>query len=125
MEKTMPAKLAVVATHPNRSKSNVRAGANPTPAQVRRAREDAKLTLEQAGELVFTSWRTWQNWEADKESAEHRRMHPTTWESFQVKLNALRLIEARELSPSMLQELGLHIPEELIQRAMGTTAPQK
>lgn len=106
----MTAKLAVVATHPNRSKANIRAGSNPTPAQVRRAREDAGLTLEQAGELVHTSWRTFQNWEADKDMPEHRRMHPATWELFQVKIAARKLLEKRELPPSLVRELGLHLP---------------
>lgn len=105
------AKLKLVPSHPNRSKTNIRAGSNPTPAQVRRAREKAGLTLEQAGALVYTSWRTWQNWEADEGSAEHRRMHAATWELFQVKLAAKNLLEQRELSPSLVRELGLFIPD--------------
>lgn len=107
----MAAKLSLVASHPNRSKSNIRARSNPTPAQVRRAREDAGLTLEQAGALVHASWRSWQHWESDVDAAEHRRMHPATWELFQVKLAARRLLEKRELPPSLLRELGLYLPE--------------
>jgi DNA-binding transcriptional regulator YiaG len=76
--------------HPNRSKGNISAAANPTPAQVRRAREDAGLTLEQAAALVHATWRSWQNWEADASSDGHRRMHPSTWELFQVKVAAAR-----------------------------------
>ena len=38
-------------------------------------------------------------------------MHPATWELFQVKLAARKLLEARELSPSLLRELGLHLPD--------------
>lgn len=106
----MNARLHCVPSHPNRSKANITAGSNPTPAQVRRAREGAGLTLEQAGALVFTSWRSWQNWEADVDSAEHRRMHPATWELFQVKLAARKLLEERSLSPAIVRELGLHLP---------------
>src|SRR6185369_14860472 len=37
-------KLADVSNHPNRSKQNIRIGANPSPAEIARAREDAGLT---------------------------------------------------------------------------------
>lgn len=104
-------KLPRVSGHPNRSKTNVKAGTNPTPAQVKRAREAAGLTLEQAGELVFTSWRTWQNWEADTDSAEHRRMHRATWELFQVKVAAREMLEKRELTAAHLRKLGLYLPD--------------
>jgi hypothetical protein len=107
----MTAKLAVVPTHRNRSKARIRAGENPTPAQVRRAREAAGLTLEQASGMVHTHWRTWQHWESDVDSAEHRRMHPATWELFQVKLNAMKLREQLELAPSLLEALGLYLPD--------------
>jgi len=33
-----------VSNHPNRSKQNIRIGANPSPAEIARAREDAGLT---------------------------------------------------------------------------------
>jgi DNA-binding XRE family transcriptional regulator len=98
--------------HPNRSKTNVRAAANPSPAEIRRAREEAGLTLEQAGALVYTSWRTWQNWEAGKESPEHRRMHPATWELFLVKVQARRLLERGRIAPLALKDLGLQLPED-------------
>lgn len=98
-------------SHPNRSKTNIKAGSNPTPAQIRRAREDAGLTQEQAAELVYGNWRTWQNWEADKDAAEHRRMHPATWELFQVKIAARKLLAEKEISPALLRELGLYLPD--------------
>lgn len=98
-------------SHPNRSKTNIRAGANPTPAQVIRAREEAGLTQRQAAALVHTSWRSWQNWEAEKDSPEWRRMHSATWELFQVKIAAKKLLEKGELAPSMLRRLGLYLPE--------------
>ncbi len=118
------ATMPEMSNHPNRSKSNIKAGANPTPAQVRRAREEyAKLAAphlgpddinaarELAGDLVYASWRTWQNWEADAGTPEHRRMHPATWELLQAKLAAVRLLDKREISPALLRELGLYLPE--------------
>lgn len=107
----MTATLARMAGHPNRSKTNIRAGANPTPAQVRRAREEAGLTQEQAAALVYASWRTWQNWETDASAEEHRRMHPATWELFQVKLAARKALEKGAIAPSDLRTLGLHLPD--------------
>jgi DNA-binding transcriptional regulator YiaG len=106
------ATLAPVATHPNRSKSSPKAGANPTPAQVRKAREEAGLTLEQAGELVYTSWRSWQNWEAATDSAEHRRMHPATWELFLLKVRIRDLLKRGRIAPQAVKDLGLQLPDE-------------
>lgn len=107
----MTAKLAYLPGHPNRSKTNIRAGQNPTPAMVRRAREDAGLTLEQAGAMVYTSLRTWQNWEADASSAEHRRMHAATWELFLVKVAAREALKKGRIAPADLRALGLQLPE--------------
>jgi putative transcriptional regulator len=50
-------------THPNRSKLNRRLGANPTPLEVRAAREKAGLTAKQAGQTIFKSLRAWQAYE--------------------------------------------------------------
>lgn len=105
-------KIAAVSNHPNRGSNRAnKAGANPTPAQVKRAREAAGLTLEQAGALVYSGWRSWQNWEADVGSAEHRRMHAATWELFRAKVKALELIKKGELAPSTVRELELYLPD--------------
>ena len=98
--------------HTNRSKTNIRHTSNPTPKQIRAARERAGLTLKQAGAHVHTSWKTWQNWEAPADSAEHRRMHPATWELFQVKLAAAKMIAERELTLEHLRALGLYLPDK-------------
>jgi DNA-binding XRE family transcriptional regulator len=99
--------------HPNRSKQNRNVAANPKPAEIRRAREDAGLTMEQAAELVHGNVRSWQNWEAEaKETENARRMHPATWELFQVKLAARKLIAAGELTAADLRRLGLHLPAQ-------------
>lgn len=53
---------------------------NPTPEQIKEARRKVGLTQTQAGALVHTTVRTWQQWEAGD-----RRMHPAFWELFQIK----------------------------------------
>jgi DNA-binding transcriptional regulator YiaG len=55
---------------------------SPTAAAVRAARKRAKLTQEEAGALVYSSRRTWQDWEAGV-----AQMHPALWELFRLKVN--------------------------------------
>lgn len=74
-----------MSSHPNRSKKNPKAGRNPAPAEIIAARERAGLTQTAAAELVYSKLRTWQDWEAGI-----ARMHPATWELFQLKAKALR-----------------------------------
>lgn len=63
----------------------------PTPAEIRAAREAAGLTQAQAAELVHAaSYRTWQNWEADKGDPEHRQMGLAEWELFLTKIKTQR-----------------------------------
>ena len=68
-------------SHPNRGPKGP--SSNPTPAEVRAAREAAKLTQEQAGALVHSSRIAWARWESDGSDA--RRMHPGLWELFGIK----------------------------------------
>lgn len=74
-----------MSNHPNRSKRAESAARNPTPAEVRAARESAGLTQTAAAELIYTTCRTWQQWEAGEGTAGHRRMHPAFWELFKIK----------------------------------------
>ncbi|QMV33504.1 hypothetical protein 8G_00072 [Ralstonia phage Hyacinthe] len=53
----------------------------PTAQQVREAREAAGLTQTEAGALVYSALRAWQQWEAGD-----RRMHPALWELFRIKI---------------------------------------
>lgn len=64
--------------HPNRGPKGH--AANPAPDSVRAAREAAGLTQTEAGAIVHTTCRTWQQWEAGD-----RRMHPAFWELFRIK----------------------------------------
>lgn len=66
--------------HPNRSRRGNPA-ANPMPEEIKTARERAGLSQADAGELVYTPCRVWQQWEASE-----RRMHPAFWELFLIKI---------------------------------------
>lgn len=68
-----------MSNHPNRSK-RPRTGANPKPEAIRAAREAAGLTQTEAADLVYSTLRTWQDWEAGI-----ARMHPGLWELFTIK----------------------------------------
>lgn len=68
--------------HPNRSAGHP--ARNPSPAEVRAAREAAGLTQAQAAALVHATPRNWQQWEQD-EGNNVRRMHPALWELFRIK----------------------------------------
>ena len=52
----------------------------PTPDAIRAAREAAGLTQTRAAELIYSTMRTWQDWEAGK-----RAMHPGLFELFLLK----------------------------------------
>ena len=52
----------------------------PTPEAVRSQRAAAGHTQAQASQLVHTSERAWQAWEAG-----HRTMHPGMWELYRIK----------------------------------------
>lgn len=69
--------------HPNRGPEGH--SSNPTPEQVRAAREAVGLSQTAAGVLVHTTCRTWQQWEAPVGDRNHRRMHPAFWELFRIK----------------------------------------
>jgi len=84
------AKLLGMANHPNRSKASPSMAANPTPEAIRAAREAAGLTQTEAASVVYSSLRTWQNWEAPKDAPEHRRMHPAIWELWLLKTETRR-----------------------------------
>lgn len=65
--------------HPNRGNSHP--ARNPAPAEILAAREAAGLTQIEAGALLFTSLRTFQQWEYGE-----RRMHPLFWWAFGVRI---------------------------------------
>ena len=73
-----------MSNHPNRSRGGS-PSRNPTPDEVRAAREESGLSQTAAAELVHTTCRTWQQWEAEVDTTGHRRMHPAFWELFNLK----------------------------------------
>ncbi len=54
---------------------------SPQPGAIRAARAAAGLTQAQAGALIYTPLRTWQDWEAGR-----RPMHPAFFELFLIKI---------------------------------------
>lgn len=52
----------------------------PSPDDIRAAQRAAGLSAAQAGALVHTTGRVWQQW-----AAGDRRMHPAFWELFTIK----------------------------------------
>jgi DNA-binding transcriptional regulator YiaG len=67
-------------SHPNRSRGGS-LSRNPTPEEVRAAREAAGLSQTAAAALIHCALRGWQEWEAG-----NRRMHPAFWELFRIKV---------------------------------------
>lgn len=67
-----------MSNHPNRGPKGPQS--NPAPADIRAARKAAGLTQTQAGEMVHSSCRAWQQWESGD-----RRMHPATWALFLIR----------------------------------------
>jgi DNA-binding transcriptional regulator YiaG len=53
---------------------------SPTPEQIKQARQAAGLTQLQAAELIYSTRRTWQDWQYGKSP-----MHPAIWELFLIK----------------------------------------
>ncbi len=79
--------------HPNRSSKSKMTKSPPTPAQVREARENAMVpgkaergaTQTEAAAIVYSTLRTWQNWENERDPKEQRPMHPAIFELFLIK----------------------------------------
>lgn len=67
-----------MANHPNRGAKGP--SSNPSPEEIRAAREAAGLSQSGAAALIHSTLRTWQDWEAGK-----ARMHPGLWELFRIK----------------------------------------
>ena len=53
---------------------------SPTPADIKSARTASGLSQSAAAALIYSTLRTWQDWEAGK-----AHMHPGLWELFQTK----------------------------------------
>lgn len=58
---------------------------HPQPEEIIKARQDAGLTQTEAAKLIYSTLRTWQDWEAAK-----ARMHPGLWELFLIKTKTAR-----------------------------------
>lgn len=74
--------------------------APPKPEAIRKAREKAKHTQDQAAATVHSTGRRWREWEA----GDHR-MPPATWELYLLRTQATIFTEPEELEamPSIYQ----------------------
>lgn len=54
---------------------------SPFQEEILATRKAAGLTQTEAGALVYSALRTWQQWESGE-----RKMHPAMWELFRIKL---------------------------------------
>jgi DNA-binding transcriptional regulator YiaG len=61
---------------------------NPTPEEIKEARANAGITQKNAAEILHTSIRAYQQWEAGD-----RAMHPAFWELFLVKLERINCLK--------------------------------
>jgi DNA-binding transcriptional regulator YiaG len=57
---------------------------DPGPAAIRAAREAAGLTQTAAAQVIYSTLRTWQDWESGA-----RRCHPALWELWRIKVRAV------------------------------------
>jgi len=57
----------------------------PTPDQIKALRTKLGLTQTECAELVNTTCRAWQKWEAPIGTTSHRAMSVATWELFCIK----------------------------------------
>lgn len=74
---------STMGSHPNRSKTNRQAKANPTPAEIINARQAAGDTQTQAAARIYSTLRAWQDWETEGQT--NRRMHPGLFELYMLK----------------------------------------
>lgn len=59
---------------------------NPTPDEIRAAREAAQITQADAAALIYYSGARWQEWEYGK-----HRMHPALWDLFRHRAGIERI----------------------------------
>jgi hypothetical protein len=77
-------------SHGNRSKNKPRAGREPSADELKRAREAAGLSREQAADLIYTSPRNWEAWE---QASNVRRMPASAFELFMLKSGQCRRLQ--------------------------------
>lgn len=89
--------------HPNRGRAadgGPKPGATPTPEEIRSAREKAGHTQTEAARLIYSTLRSWQEWETEPraDSAAGRRMHPGLFELYLIKTGQLplRMVPAKD-----------------------------
>lgn len=72
----------------------------PDPSHVRSARQAAGLTQTASAAIVHSTCRAWQLWEAGD-----RKMHPASWELFNLKINTRLMTQTEEARQRREQEI--------------------
>jgi putative transcriptional regulator len=62
---------------------------SPMPEEIIALRKSAGLTQTKAAGLVYYNLRSWQQFEAREGTKSHRKMHPSVWELFNIKVQNL------------------------------------
>jgi len=57
----------------------------PSPTDIRNARHQTGLTMQEAADLVYTTRNTWLRWEREPDHPQHSKMHPAFAELFALK----------------------------------------
>lgn len=63
----------------------------PAPWDVRTARHNTGLTMDEAGAAVYVDRHTWLAWERDYDHKDHQPMHPAFAELFALKTGLTEL----------------------------------
>ena len=72
----------------------------PSPDDIREARLSAKLSMQEAGNLVYVSKAQWSYWESKSNSNSNRQMHPAVAELFGLKTG---LIKLEDVAPELVK----------------------
>ncbi len=75
-----------MANHPNRGLRT--RFSSPRAHEVKQAREDAYLTVEQAAARLFASPAAWMRWESGE-----RPMHPAFWQLWKIRAMYPRILD--------------------------------
>ncbi len=81
----------------------------PKGSELIAAREKFDLSTVEAAAIIYSTSRSWQEWEADR-----RRMHPQLWEAFLAKARVRKRIWDRWRKFPQPLAVGKRIPAHLL-----------
>ena len=81
------------------------------PNRIKAAREAARLSQAEAAALMGATRRTWQNWEAAEDSANHRTMPNDTWAQFEALARRAAAAFERITAPAAILATAVQLVE--------------